>query len=145
MRTKEFIGKLEHERIVQAIREAEARSSGQIRIYVKRGKLKEDPLLAAQKKFQALGMRDTRERNAVLIFIAPRTHKFAVVGDEAVHQKCGLALWQTVVEKMQSHFRHEHFSEAIVDAVKDIGSVLAEHFPGKADGTNELPDEIVES
>jgi uncharacterized membrane protein len=145
MRTREFIDKLEHARIVQAIREAEARSSGQIRVYVKRGKLKGDPLLSARKKFQALGMHDTRERNAVLIFIAPRAHKFAVIGDEAVHQKCGFTLWQRVVEKMQNHFRHEHFSEAIVDAVRDIGSVLAEHFPGRADGKNELPDEIVES
>ena len=145
MRTKEFIGKLEHDRIVQAIREAEARSSGQIRVYVKRGNLNGNPLLSAQKQFQALGMHRTKERNAVLIFIAPRAHKFAVVGDEAVHQKCGLTLWQRVVEKMQNHFRHEHFSEAIVDAVRDISVVLAEHFPGGPGDANELPDEIVES
>jgi uncharacterized membrane protein len=145
MRTREFIDRLEHARIVQAIRESEARSSGQIRVYVKRGRLPGDPLLSARKKFQALRMHETRERNAVLIFIAPRAHKFAVVGDEALHQKCGPALWQRVVEKMQNHFRSEQFSEAIVDAIRDIGSVLAEHFPGKADGTNELPDEIVES
>ena len=34
-------------------------------------------------------MHKTRERNAVLIFVAPRAHKFAVVGDKAIHEKCG--------------------------------------------------------
>jgi uncharacterized membrane protein len=145
MRAKEFVEKLDHPRIVQAIREQEARSSGQIRIYVQRGELEDDPLPAAQKKFHDLGMHQTDRRNAVLIFIAPRAHKFAVIGDEGIHQKCGSALWQKVVGKMRDHFRGEQFSEAIVGAIRDIGAVLAEHFPGKGGGPNELPDEIVES
>src|SRR5207247_8100407 len=88
MRTREFLSKLEHDRIVQAIREAESKTSGQIRVYVQRGKLNADPLTAAQKKFHRLGMHKTSERNAVLIFVAPRAHKFAVVGDKAIHEKC---------------------------------------------------------
>ncbi len=145
MRTKEFIGKLDHPSIVQAIREEEAKTSGQIRVYVQRGHLKNDPLREAQKRFGALAMHATRQRNAVLIFVAPRAHKFAVVGDEAFHRKCGDALWQKVVQKMRDHFRSERFSEAIVGAIRDIGAVLAEHFPGTGAGPNELPDEVIES
>lgn len=145
MRAKDFVGKLDHKRIVQTIREEEARTSGQIRIYVQRGELEDDPLQAAQKKFHDLGMHQTDQGNAVLIFIAPRAHKFAVIGDEAIHQKCGPALWQKVVEKMRDHFRGEYFSEAMVGAIRDIGAVLAEHFPRTSAGPNELPDEIVES
>src|SRR5207245_8506821 len=44
MRTKEFLSKLEHDRIVQAIREAESKTSGEIRVFVQRGKLDVDPL-----------------------------------------------------------------------------------------------------
>jgi uncharacterized membrane protein len=145
MKTKEFVGKLNHDRIVGAIREAEAKTSGQIRVYLQRGELKMDPLIAAQKRFKTLKMEKTRYRNAVLIFVAPRAHKFAVIGDEAIHQKCGDALWQDVVQKMREHFRSERFSEAIVEAIQDIGAVLAEHFPGTGDGANELPDEVIES
>src|SRR5580704_4582353 len=54
MRTKEFLSKLEHDRIVQAIREAESKTSGQIRVYIQRGKLNLDPLIAAQKKFHRM-------------------------------------------------------------------------------------------
>jgi uncharacterized membrane protein len=144
MRTKEFVNKLDHDRIVQAIREAESRTSGQIRIYLQRGKLKGDPLIAGQKRFSQLGMHDTKDRNAVLIYVAPRAHKFAVIGDKAVHEKCGDTLWQSVVSKMADHFKGERFSDAIVDAIHELGTVLSKHFPHHAGGQNELPDEIIE-
>jgi uncharacterized membrane protein len=140
MRTKEFISRLAHDRIVQAIHQAEAKTSGEIRVYIQRGKLSADPLAAAQQRFQRLGMHNTRERNAVLIFVAPRMHQFAVIGDQAIHQKCGDALWQSVVEKMRDHFRNERFSDAIADAIHDVGAVLAEHFPRRGSDANELPD-----
>ena len=40
MRTREFLSKLEHDRIIQAIREAESKTSGEIRVLIERGKLK---------------------------------------------------------------------------------------------------------
>jgi uncharacterized membrane protein len=144
MRTKEFISRLAHDRVVQAIHKAEAKTSGEIRVYIQRGKLKIDPLTAAQQRFQRLGMQNTRERNAVLIFVAPRMHQFAVLGDEAIHRKCGDALWQSVVTKMRDHFRNERFSDAIVDAIHDVGTVLAEHFPRRPGDANELPNAPIE-
>jgi len=145
MRTKEFLSELEHDRIVGAIREAESKTSGQIRVYIQRGKLRVDPLIAAQKKFHRLGIHKTRERNAVLIFVAPRAHKFAVVGDKAVHEKCGEQFWQRLVDGMRGHFQNEKFSHAIVETIEEIGKMLATHFPKRSTGRNELPDKIVET
>jgi uncharacterized membrane protein len=132
MRTREFLSKLEHDQIVRAIREAEAKTSGEIRVYIQRGKLKANPLIAAQRKFHRLGMDKTRERNAVLIFVAPRAHKFAVVGDKAIHEKCGEKFWQQIADQMRVHFQNEKFSHAIVEALAEIGEVLAAHFPKKS-------------
>jgi len=143
MRTKEFLSKLEHDQIVQAIRDAESKTSGQIRVFIQRGKLEVDPLIAARKKFQRLRMRKTPERNAVLIFVAPRAHKFAVIGDEGIHQRCGEQYWQRVVDLMRDHFRNERFSDALVDAIRDIGGVLASYFP-KRSTSADLPNEIIE-
>jgi uncharacterized membrane protein len=145
MRTREFLSKLEHDRIIQAIGEAESKTSGEIRVLIQRGKLKSDPLVAAQRKFHRLGMHKTRERNAVLIFVAPRVHKFAVVGDEAIHQKCGDEFWEHVVEKMRAHFQNEKFSDALIEAVEEIGEVLASDFPKTREDMNELPDDVIES
>jgi uncharacterized membrane protein len=144
MRTKEFLNKLEHERIVQAIRDAESKASGQIRVLVQRGKLTVDPVITAHEKFHRLGMHKTRERNAVLIFVAPRTHKFAIVGDKAIHEKCGEQFWQRVVDGMRVHFRDEKFSRALTEAIQQVGEVLAAHFPRTSASSNELPDDIVE-
>jgi len=143
MRTKEFLSKLEHDQIVQAIRHAESNTSGEIRVYIQRGKLDVDPLIAAQKKFHRLGMNKTPEHNAVLIFVAPRAHKFAVVGDKAIHQKCGEQFWQRLVDGMREHFRSEKFSHALVDAIEEAGRALVAHFPKRPTSTK-LSDEIVE-
>ena len=145
MRTRDFLSRLEHTRIVSAIREAESKTSGEIRVYIQRGKFDSDPVMVAQKKFQRLGMYKTRERNAVLIFVAPRAHKFAVVGDKAIHEKCGEQFWQHVVDGMRVHFRDEKFSHALTEAINEVGKVLATYFPRTSANANELPDEIVES
>ena len=144
MRTREFLTKLEHDRIIEAIREAESKTSGEIRVLIQRGKLKSDPLVAAQRKFHRLGMHKTRERNAVLIFVVPRAHKFAVVGDKGIHEKCGDEFWQSIVERMRNHFQNERFSDAMVEAVNEIGNVLAREFPKTPQDTNELPDDVIE-
>jgi uncharacterized membrane protein len=144
MRTKEFLSKLEHDRIVDAIRAAESKTSGEIRVYIQRGKLSADPLISAQKKFYRLRMDKTSERNAVLIFIAPRVRKFAVVGDKAIHEKCGEEFWQRVVNAMGAHFQNEKFSDAVVEGIEEVGKVLSAHFPATPISSNELPDEIVE-
>ena len=144
MRTREFLSKLEHERIIKAIREAESKTSGEIRVLIQRGEVKSDPLVAAQKKFARLGMHKTRQRNAVLIFVAPRAHKMAVVGDAAIHEKCGDEFWQHIVERMRTHFQNEKFSDAVIEAVQTVGSLLTGHFPKNVRDTNELSDQIVE-
>jgi uncharacterized membrane protein len=144
MRTKQFLSKLEHDQIVDAIRAAESKTSGEIRVYIQRGKLNTDPLISAQRKFHRFGMHKTSERNAVLIFIAPRAHKFAVVGDKAIHEKCGEEFWQRVVDAMRAHFQNEKFSHAIVEGIEEVGRLLSTHFPQTATSSNKLPDDVIE-
>lgn len=144
MRTKEFLSKLEHDAIVQAIRDAESKTSGEIRVFIQRGEIKGDPFVAAQKRFHRLGLHKNAHHNDVLIWVAPRAHKFAVVGDEAIHQKCGDALWQSLIDKMRGHFRNENFTHALVDAIRDIGNALAENFPRGSTSHGRAPDEVIE-
>ena len=141
MQPDEFVQQLEDEKISQAIRLAEATTSGEIRVFVS-GKQVPDALAAAKEKFVELGMTRTRERNGVLILVAPMTRGFAVVGDEAVHSKCGDEFWQKIADEMASHFRESRFTEGIVQGVRKAGAILAEHFPRRSDDTNELPDRV---
>ena len=144
MRTKDFLGKLDHDRIVAAIRDAEGKGSGEVRVYVQRGELGGDAFDHARRKFPNLGMRATEERNGILIFVAPRARKFAVIGDEGIHRKCGDQFWQQLVERMRAHFQKENFTDALVEAIEEAGKLLATHFPKTSAPRNELPDEIIE-
>jgi uncharacterized membrane protein len=145
MRTHEFLSKLDSSRIVEAIQAAESKTSGEIRVYVQRGNLPGDPVIAAQKRFHKLGMEKTSHRNGVLIFVAPRVQKYAVFGDEGVFKKCGPECWQRIVDSVRGSFQEEHFNRALITAIKHVGELLADHFPKKGGGPNELADEVVES
>ena len=113
-------------------------------MHLQRGHLPDDALPFAEEKFLKLGMNRTRERNAILIFVAPRAQKFAVVGDEGVHAKCGTDFWQCVVDAMRAHFQRGEFTEALVEAIEEAGNLLARHFPRSDEDQNELPDSVVE-
>ncbi len=89
-------------------------------------------------------MTATRDRNAVLLFVAPRSQKFAVIGDEGIHRRCGAEFWQKLVETMREEFRVEHFTDALVQGIAKAGELLSEHFPRRPDDKNELPDNVEE-
>ena len=88
-------------------------------------------------------MQKTRERNGVLIFVVPRAHKFAVIGDEGVHEKCGEEFWQQLVNECEPTFKMR-ISTELCRSHQETGKFLAAHFPSTGDTINELPDEIVE-
>src|SRR5471032_418562 len=128
MHPNKLIQQLPHDTIVGAIREAEQKTSGEIRVLISH-KSVEDPVADAQKEFVRLGMASSPEKNGVLIFVAPRTHKFAVIGDAGVHSKCGDVFWQELAKTMTEYFRKSEFTEGVIHGVRKAGELLAEHFP----------------
>jgi uncharacterized membrane protein len=128
MHPKTFSRHLQHDAIVEAIREAERKTSGQIRVSISPKHI-DDPVAAAQSEFLRKGMSKSPERNGVLIFVSPRSQKFAVIGDEAVHAKCGDEFWRKLAEVMTGYFRKSEFTPGIIHGVQKAGELLAEHFP----------------
>jgi uncharacterized membrane protein len=143
MKPKAFLEAINREAIVAAIEAAERRTSGQIRVLVTHQKPR-DILGYGQRAFAKLGMARTLDRNAVLILLAPYSQKLAVIGDIAVHERCGASFWQDVVVVLETGLRHEAFTAGVVEAVNKVGDALAEHFPVRRDSKNELSDEVVE-
>jgi uncharacterized membrane protein len=145
MKPKAFLKQLDHDRIVAAIREAEARSRGELRVHVANRDV-DDVQQAAAKQFEAFGMTATAERNGVLIYVAPSSRKFAVIGDTGIHERCGASFWSEIASAMEAEFREGRFTDGIVKGVARAGEALATHFPRAAGGadTNELPDEVTE-
>lgn len=139
---KNFLSQLDTTRIEQAITDAERATSGEIRVVFHPGDV-DDVNALARTTFADLGMAATRERNAVLILVAPDERQFAIYGDSGVHAKCGPEFWREVAAAMESHFRAARPTEAIIEGVTRAGVVLGREFPHRADDRNELPNTVV--
>ena len=129
-------------RVMEAIREAERVTSGEIRVSVAHF-FWGDVEKTAGKAFHRLGMENTADRNSVLIFLVPSRKRFAVLGDTGIHEKVGQAFWHDVSACLSSHFRRGAFTEGLVEGVRMVGDRLATHFPsaGEAD-RNEHSDDV---
>lgn len=141
---KAFLGKLDHERIVAAIRDAEARSRGEIRVHAS-SRAVADARQEAVVRFERLGMTATQERNGILIYVAPLSRSFAIVGDSGIHERCGADFWKEIAAAMEQDFRAGRFSDGLVKGIARAGDALAEHFPRSgAPDVNELSDSVSE-
>jgi len=143
-KAKEFFNKEEKERIVDAVRQAERMTSGEVRVFVESKCRYMDPLDRAAEIFFNLEMDETDDHNAVLVYIAVKDRQLAVFGDEGIHKKVGDEYWNAEVKKMIGRFKNDNYAEGIREVVMDIGTALNKHFPFNNDtDKNELPDDIV--
>jgi uncharacterized membrane protein len=135
---------IDKDRIKEAIQKAERRTSGEIRVSVARlfwGNVRK----AAENTFERLGMTATKQRNAVLFFIAPARHEFVVLGDRGIHGKVGQEFWLQIALILSERFKQGDFTGGIVAGIETVGEGLAQHFPYCAEtDVNELPDDVDE-
>ncbi len=141
--TQGFLSSIDEPRIVEAIRLAELRSRGEIRVHVTEEEV-DDPLKVGAATFERLGMTATGERNGILIFVAPRSQKFAVLGDSGIRSAVDSTAWDEIASALSASFREARFSDGLVGAVQAAGELLARYFPRKAGAADrdELPNSI---
>ena len=142
MHPKNFIAKLDEIKIAAAICLAEQTTSGEIRVCVSH-RHRVDALVAAQKRFLQLGMARTPKRNAVLIYFAPLAQTFALWGDIGVSEKCSVESWQSIADRIAARLRAGQFADAVNEAVRDVGEMLARDFPRSSADPDRLPNTIV--
>jgi uncharacterized membrane protein len=141
---KHFFTSEDEEKIVQAIREAEVRTSGEVRVFIESRCRYVDPLDRAAELFFRLEMERTADRNGVLVYVAIRDRQLAVFGDENIHKRVGAEYWNAQVNKMLRSFNKKDYSEGLRQCVIEIGEALHQHFPyDRNTDKNELPDDIV--
>ena len=140
---KVILSNQDKEKIVAAIEEAERCTSGEIRVHVESGSGKE-PLERAKEVFEKLGMTKTELQNGVLIYLATKEQRFAIIGDQGIDRVVPADFWEATKERMSSFFREGRFGDGICYGVKSTGEHLAAHFPYQSGDVNELSNEISE-
>lgn len=140
---KTFFSHKERDRIIQAIRQAESQTSGEIRVYLECRRSK-DLMNRAKKIFEKIGMTKTHQRNGVLIYFSLTDQRFAILGDQGIHDKVGEGFWREIVSQAHDYFTRGEFARGLETSIHNISERLRTYFPRKPGDQNELPDEISE-
>lgn len=98
---------------------------------------------AAIRHFKVGAERRTHGRTGVLLYLSMREHRAEIVADEAIAAKVDAEVWGQAMADMLAEIRQDHIAEGLAAGVRDVGKVLAEHFPRGTDDVNELPDRLI--
>jgi len=140
MESKHFFSKEEQKSIVNAIVEAELNTSGEIRVHIE--PTCKDPLIRAALVFKRLKMHKTALRNGVLIYIATKSRKIAIIGDKGINEKVPEDYWDDIIAELQIAFKNGNAAEGVCKAISSVGNNLKEFFPYQQGDINEQSDEI---
>lgn len=132
----------EQQRIVEAIRQAEKATSGEIRVHVEPHCATADPVKRAIEVFAHLGMHQTKEQNGVLFYLAHTDRKFAIVGDRGINDNVPDNFWESTKELIRGYFTAGRYAEGLSLGIERAGQQLKQYFPYASDDTNELADDI---
>ena len=141
MSARKFFTQQQLDDIKLSVQSAELDTSGEIRVHIEEV-CKGEVLDRAAYIFQKLGMTKTERRNGVLIYLAIKNRKFAIIGDAGINAKVPSDFWDKTKTIMLNNFRDGLFTEGLCQAVLLAGEQLKQHFPHQRDDINELPDEV---
>jgi uncharacterized membrane protein len=136
-----FFSTAQKEQIVQAIREAETNTSGEIKVHVET-RCPGEVMEHAKEIFLSLKLNQTKLRNGVLFYLAVDDHKFAILGDSGIDAVVPANFWQEIKDRMRTQFKAGAVTQGLCEGILMAGQQLKAHFPYQSDDTNELSDDI---
>lgn len=140
-KVEDFLSAEEEQEIVEAIREAELNTSGEVRVHIEKT-TKLSPYERAMQVFHQLKMDNTKLNNGVIIYVAVEDRVFAIYGGKGINELVPDEFCDTTKNVIAGHFREGRYKQGLVDGILMAGKQLKQHFPWQDDDINELPDEI---
>jgi putative membrane protein len=99
----------------------------------------------AQVSFLEQGLHETRDRTGILILISLFEHRVQVLADSGINARVPEHTWEELVAIIIAGLRAGDTCNALCQAIDRCGELLREHFPAKADDSNELPNLIIKN
>jgi putative membrane protein len=97
----------------------------------------------AVQAFHEKGLYRTRKNTGVLFFISLLEHKVWVLADKGIYEKIDQETLNRFAQAVSQGIREGRACDALCQAIKDAGEILAKHFPLTPGDTNELPDRVM--
>jgi putative membrane protein len=98
----------------------------------------------AVRQFLAHGIHLTGERTGVLLFLSVEERYAEVIADSGIDERVDHEEWERIVGLLVSHAGRGRIADGFCEAAAEAGTLLARHFPPRADDRNELDDHLVE-
>ncbi|SDK66233.1 TLP18.3, Psb32 and MOLO-1 founding protein of phosphatase [Salinimicrobium catena] len=139
---EEFLTQQEEEEVVEAIRQAEKKTSGEIRVHIEKSS-KGDIWKRAMEVFHLLKMDNTKQDNGVLIYVAIDDRNFVIYGDKGINDVVPPDFWESTKDEIVAEFKKGNFKQGLINGITRAGHELQVHFPWD-EGTdeNQLSDKI---
>lgn len=83
-------------------------------------------------------------RTGILLYLSMKEHRAEIVADQAIASKVSPEVWGDAMIVLLAHVRAGKVGEGMAEAVRQMGIVLAAHFPKGSENPNELPDRLIE-
>ena len=138
---KRFFDEESEIKIIQAIKQAELNTSGEIKVHVE-SKCNDHPLERGDEVFEQLKLHETRQRNGVLFYLAIQEKKFAIIADEGINEEVEFDFWDNIKAKMQEAFQKGDIVGGLTQGISETGQALRKYFPYLDDDENEISDDI---
>lgn len=138
---KTFFTAEQQQELINAIRNAELETSGEIRLHLEES-CGDDVLDRAADVFRKLEMHKTELRNGVLIYLAVKDRQFAIIGDVGINEKVPENFWDEIKDDMVLHFKQGNYIRGLLNAIETSGIQLKHYFPRSTGDINEMSDEI---
>ena len=138
---EDFLSASEEEEIIEAIRQAEDNTSGEIRVHIEahnHGNAEKRAL----EMFHFLKMDNTKLQNGVLIYVAVSDKDFVVCGDKGINDVVPDNFWDSTRDIIQTHFKAGRFKQGLIDGILKAGEQLEQHFPWHHGDIDESPNQI---
>ncbi len=100
--------------------------------------------LRARDEFLTLGLHNTSNRSAIMIFVSVAEHYVEILADQGISDKVPDAEWNGLVSNFIEHIRHNDFTTGYVETIQRCGEIMASHFPSGFGKDNELTNQLIE-
>jgi len=100
--------------------------------------------LRARDEFLTLGLHNTSNRGAIMIFVSVAERYVEILADQGVSEKVSNDEWNALISNFIQHIRQGDFTTGYVQTINHCGDILALHFPPGSGKDNELTNQLIE-
>jgi uncharacterized membrane protein len=94
----------------------------------------------AQDVFAQLRVWDTQNNSGVLVYLLVAERAIEIVADRGIAARVGQQEWQRICDGMRERFVANDYERGVIDGVRAVSDMLAQHFPDDGSTRNELAD-----